>query len=277
MLKTLAKSVRQYKAKTIATPCVMVVEAAMEILIPYVMTLLLGVLEDAQDAGAAVDFGGVLMYGGIMVAMAVLSLAAGVIGGALASQASAGYAANLRQDMYEKIQTYSFSNIDKFSTSSLITRLTTDVTNVQMAYQMMTRMLVRAPVMFVFAIIMSFVVNAQIAWIFVGAAVVMAVAVLFIMSRAIPSFQRMLVKYDDMNAVAQENLTAVRVVKSYVREEHEIEIFFFKQKTAYEMRRDQHRPTLVLHKVVENIQDFVTGNGIQSRSRLIQYEHVRPV
>ena len=253
MLKTLAKSVRQYKAKTIATPCVMVVEAAMEILIPYVMTLLLGVLQDAQDAGRAVDLGAVLLYGGIMAAMALLSLAAGVIGGALASQASAGYAANLRQDMYEKIQTYSFSNIDRFSTSSLITRLTTDITNVQMAYQMMTRMLVRAPVMFVFAVIMSFVVNAQIAWIFVCAAVVMALAVVFIMSRAIPSFQKMLVKYDDMNAVAQENLTAVRVVKSYVREDHEIEKYRKATKAAYDFSVRAQKWLVTLMPAVQTI------------------------
>ena len=230
MLKTLAKSVRQYKAKTIATPCVMVVEAAMEILIPYVMTLLLGVLQDAQDAGRAVDLGAVLLYGGIMAAMALLSLAAGVIGGALASQASAGYAANLRQDMYEKIQTYSFSNIDRFSTSSLITRLTTDITNVQMAYQMMTRMLVRAPV-----------------------TVVMALAVVFIMSRAIPSFQKMLVKYDDMNAVAQENLTAVRVVKSYVREDHEIEKYRKATKAAYDFSVRAQKWLVTLMPAVQTI------------------------
>ncbi len=253
MLKTLAKSVRQYKKQTIATPCIMVVEAAMEILIPYVMTLLLGVLQDAQNTGSAVDFGAVLMYGGIMVAMAVLSLAAGIIGGMLASQAGAGYAANLRQDMYEKIQTYSFSNIDKFSTSSLITRLTTDVTNVQMAYQMMTRMLVRAPVMFVFAIIMSFVVNAQIAWIFVGAAVVMAIAVVFIMSRAIPGFQKMLVKYDDMNAVAQENLIAVRVVKSYVREDHEIKKYQKATRAAYDFSVKAQKWLVTLMPVVQAI------------------------
>ena len=253
MLRTLAKSVRQYKKQTIATPCIMVVEAAMEILIPYIMSLLLKVLQDAQSANVPVDLGMVAMYGGIMIAMALLSAAAGIVGGMLASQASAGYAANLRQDMYEKIQSYSFSNIDKFSTSSLITRLTTDITNVQMAYQMMTRMMVRAPIMFVFAIVMSFVVNAQIAWIFVGAAVVMALVVVFIMSRAIPGFQKMLVKYDDMNGVAQENLTAVRVVKSYVRENYEIEKYNKATKAAYDFSVRAQKWLVTLMPAVQTI------------------------
>ena len=231
----------------------MVVEAAMEILIPYIMSLLLKVLQDAQSANVPVDLGMVAMYGGIMIAMALLSAAAGIVGGMLASQASAGYAANLRQDMYEKIQSYSFSNIDKFSTSSLITRLTTDITNVQMAYQMMTRMMVRAPIMFVFAIVMSFVVNAQIAWIFVGAAVVMALVVVFIMSRAIPGFQKMLVKYDDMNGVAQENLTAVRVVKSYVRENYEIEKYNKATKAAYDFSVRAQKWLVTLMPAVQTI------------------------
>ena len=253
MLRTLAKSVRQYKKQTIATPCIMVVEAAMEILIPYIMSLLLKVLQDAQSANVPVDLGMVAMYGGIMIAMALLSAAAGIVGGMLASQASAGYAANLRQDMYEKIQSYSFVSIDKFSTSSLITRLTTDITNVQMAYQMMTRMMVRAPIMFVFAIVMSFVVNAQIAWIFVGAAVVMALVVVFIMSRAIPGFQKMLVKYDDMNGVAQENLTAVRVVKSYVRENYEIEKYNKATKAAYDFSVRAQKWLVTLMPAVQTI------------------------
>ena len=253
MLRTLAKSVRQYKKQTIATPCIMVVEAAMEILIPYIMSLLLKVLQDAQSANMPVDLGMVAMCGGIMIAMALLSAAAGIVGGMLASQASAGYAANLRQDMYEKIQSYSFVSIDKFSTSSLITRLTTDITNVQMAYQMMTRMMVRAPIMFVFAIVMSFVVNAQIAWIFVGAAVVMALAVVFIMSRAIPGFQKMLVKYDDMNGVAQENLTAVRVVKSYVRENYEIEKYKKATKAAYDFSVRAQKWLVTLMPAVQTV------------------------
>lgn len=223
MLKTLAKSIRQYKKQTVITPCIMVVEAAMEILIPFMMSLLLGELERASGAGVAVDMGTVFLYAGLMVLMAIISMAAGVLGGFLAAQASTGFAANVRGDMYRKIQTYAFKNIDKFSTSSLITRLTTDVTNVQNAYQMMTRMFIRSPIMFIFASAMSFVVNPKIAWIFILAAVVMGLVVVFIMFKAMPSFRMMFKKYDRLNAVAQENLTGIRVVKSYVREEHEIE------------------------------------------------------
>lgn len=234
MLKTLVKSIRQYKKQTIATPCLMICEAVMEIVIPYIMSLLLGVLQDAEAAGTAVDMGSVWMYGGIMVALAILSLVLGGLGGLLAAQASAGFSANLRHDMYEKIQTYSFTNIDRFSTSSLITRLTTDATNVQQAFQMLIRMFVRTPVMFIMAIVMSFIVNPTIAWLFIVAAVVMAVVVVFIMLKAIPNFQRMIKKYDKLNAVTQENLTAIRVVKSYVREDYETEKYKDATQQAYD-------------------------------------------
>lgn len=252
MLKTLSKSIRQYKKPTIITPCVVVFESAMEILIPFVMSYLLKVLESASGA-ASVDFGTVALYGGIMAAMSVASMLAGVIGGVLASQASTGYAANLRQDMYEKIQTYSFGNIDKFSTASLITRLTTDVTNVQNAYQMMTRMFVRAPIMFICATIMSFVVNPSIAWLFVGAAVVMALVVVLIMNKAMPNFQKMFRKYDDMNAVAQENLTAIRVVKSYVREDRETEKYKKATQDVYDFSVKAEKWIIALMPTVQAI------------------------
>lgn len=252
MLKTLSKSIRQYKKPTIITPCVVVFESAMEILIPFVMSYLLKVLESASGA-ASVDFGTVALYGGIMAAMSVASMLAGVIGGVLASQASTGYAANLRQDMYEKIQTYSFGNIDKFSTASLITRLTTDVTNVQNAYQMMTRMFVRAPIMFICATIMSFVVNPSIAWLFVGAAVVMALVVVLIMNKAMPNFQKMFRKYDDMNAVAQENLTSIRVVKSYVREDRETEKYKKATQDVYDFSVKAEKWIIALMPTVQAI------------------------
>ena len=226
MVKTLLKSVRQYKSRAILTPVVMIVEAAMEILIPYVMTLLIGVIEAAQEAGTTLtsaDFGQIAMYGGIMFALGIVSLASGALGGKLASEASAGFAANLRQDAYDKIQTYSFANIDKFSTSSLITRLTTDITSVQQAFQMCIRMLVRAPVMFIFAAIMSFVIAPDIAWIFLVAAAILFVLVIVLMNSAQPYFRQMFKKYDRLNAVAQENLIGIRVVKSYVLEDYEIE------------------------------------------------------
>lgn len=226
MVKTLAKSVRQYKSRAILTPIVMVGEAAMEILIPYVMTLLIAVIENAQDAGiglVAEDFKSIAFYGGIMFVMACFSLACGVIGGKLGAYASAGFAANLREDMYKNIQTFSFENIDRFSSSSLITRMTTDVTNVQNAFQMLIRTCVRAPAMFVFAAIMSFIIAPNIAWIFLVSAVLLAIIVVIISGKAMPSFRRMFQKYDQLNAVSQENLTGIRVVKSYVREEGEIE------------------------------------------------------
>ena len=157
----------------------------MEILIPFVMTLLVGVIEGAQEEGRNLvqeDFVQIAIYGGIMFVLGLVSLASGVLGGKLASEASAGFAANLRQDAYDKIQTFSFANIDRFSTSSLITRLTTDITSVQMSFQMSIRMLVRAPVMFIFASVMSFIIEPQIAWIFLVAAAILFVFVLLIMN-----------------------------------------------------------------------------------------------
>ena len=252
MIKTLAKSVRQYKTPTIITPCIMVVEAAMEILIPFVMSLLLKHLEAVQ-AGATLQMSVILKYGGLMVLMSFISMAGGVLGGIFGSRASGGFAANLRQDMYANIQRYAFSNIDKFSTSSLITRLTTDVTNVQNAYLMMTRMMVRAPIMFIFATVMSFVVNASIAWIFVGAAFIMAMILVFIMSKAMPNFQKMFKKYDTLNAVAQEDLTAIRVVKSYVREEREIEKYSKATKDVYDFSIKAEKWIVTLSPVVQGI------------------------
>jgi ATP-binding cassette subfamily B protein len=178
---------------------------------------------------------------------------AGVIGGALGAKASAGFAANVRSDMYKNIQNFAFANIDKFSTSSLITRLTTDVTNVQNAYQMMTRMFVRAPIMFIFAAIMSFVVNASIAWVFILAALVMAAMVLVIMLNAMPNFQKMFKKYDGLNAVAQENLTGIRVVKSYVREDHEIEKYQKATQEVYDFSIKAEKWITLLNPVVQGI------------------------
>ena len=163
------------------------------------------------------------MYGGIMLAMAIVSLTCGILGGKLASEASAGFVANLRDDMYDHIQTYSFANIDRFSSASLITRMTTDATNVQNAFQMSIRMLVRAPVLFLFAAVMSFIINPGIAWIFIVAAIVLGLVMFILMRRVQPNFREMFKKYDKLNSVAQENLTAIRVVKSYVLEDEEID------------------------------------------------------
>ncbi|MBE7088705.1 MAG: ABC transporter ATP-binding protein [Clostridiales bacterium] len=221
MLKVLLKSVREYKTPSILTPVVMVGEAAMEIVIPFIMTFLLGQIE--LMASGEGDIGMVLLYGAIMLVAALFSLVCGALGAKLASKASAGFAHNLREDMYKNLQAYSFENIDKFSTASLITRITTDVANVQQAYQMCIRMLVRAPILFIFATIMSFIMEPSVAVIFVAAAILLGIAISFGMLKVIPYFKTMFKKYDDLNSVVQENLTAVRVVKSFVREDYEIE------------------------------------------------------
>lgn len=252
MVKTLLKSVRQYKSRALLTPVVMIGEAAMEILIPYVMMKLIGVIE-AAEGGAVTsdDFRQIAVYGAVMFAMACVSLVCGVLGGKLASEASAGFAANLREDMYNKIQTYSFANIDKFSSSSLITRLTTDITNVQMSFQMCIRMLVRAPILFIFAAIMSFVTAPDIAWIFIVSAVVLALGAVLVMRKVQPSFRQMFRKYDKLNSVAQENLTGIRVVKSFVLEDAEIEKYRKATQDAYDYSVRAEKIMAVVNPVVQ--------------------------
>ncbi len=221
MVKTLLKSVKQYKTVSILTPLVMIGEAAMEIVIPFLMKFLIDEIYVMEQSG---QFSmNIVWYGLAMLACAAFALFCGIMGGRLASKASAGFAANLRYDMYDNIQTYSFANIDNFSTASLITRITTDVSNVQIAYQMCIRMLVRAPILFIMATVMSFVISPTIGGIFVAAAVVLAVIVSVIMVKVAKPFRIMFRKYDNLNRVVQEDLTAIRVVKSYVREEHETE------------------------------------------------------
>lgn len=265
MVKTLAKSIRQYKGETIATPLFMTGEAALEIFIPYVMSLLLTVIDPTDTTVhsawlqklieniTASQVGQVALYGVVMFFMAVLSMACGVLGGKLGADASAGLAANLRDDMYSVIQEYSFANIDKFSTSSLITRLTTDVTNIQMCFQMMIKMLIRAPMLFLFAAIMSFAIAPDIAIIFIAAAVVMALAVVLIISRAQPNFKKMFEKYDKLNSVAQEDLTGIRVVKSYVREDHEIEKYEQATREVYDYSVKAEKWLNVMTPVVQII------------------------
>lgn len=249
------KSLRQYKGRAILTPIVMVVEAVLEILIPFVMTLLVGVIENADEATGltGADLGQIAIYGAIMLALGIASLVAGALGGKFASEASAGFAANLRQDAFDKIQTYSFANIDKFSSSSLITRLTTDITNVQMSFQMSIRMLVRAPVMFVSAAVMSFLIAPDIAWIFLVAALVLFVLVYFVMRKAQPSFRQMFKKYDRLNAVVQENLTGIRVVKAYVLEGKEIDKYHEATQDAYDYSVKAERIMATMMPVVQGI------------------------
>lgn len=224
MLKTLLKSVKEYKLQSILCPIVMVGEAVMEILIPFMMTFIIGQFEDlAKGKITEIDISSIALYASLMVVFALFALFCGVLGGRLAAKASCGFAHNLREDMYDNLQKYSFANIDNYSTASLITRITTDVSNVQNAYQMAIRMLVRAPVLFIASIVMTLFIEPFMALIFGCAAFLLGLVVAFCMFRVAPHFKMMFQKYDKLNSVVQEDLTAVRVVKSYVREEREIE------------------------------------------------------
>ena len=224
MVKTLLKSVREYKVASILCPLVMIGEAVMEILIPFMMTYIVGQFERlAKGEIAEINVSGIAFCAALMIACAVFALLCGIWGGKLAAKASCGFAHNLRQDMYDNLQKYSFANIDNYSTSGLITRITTDVTNVQNAYQMAIRMLVRAPVLFIASIVMTLFIEPFMALIFGGAALVLGIVVALCMVRVAPHFKMMFKKYDGLNSVVQENLTAIRVVKSYVREDMEIE------------------------------------------------------
>ena len=223
-MKTLFKSLREYKVPSILCPIVMVGEAVMEILIPYFMTFIKRELESLNKfENYVVNTNSIIIYSSAMVVCALFALFCGVWGGRLSAKAGCGFAHNLREDMYNNIQTYSFANIDNFSTASLITRITTDVQNVQNAYQMVLRMLVRAPVLFVSSIVMTCIIEPTMALIFVGGAIVLGLIVFVCMFKVIPHFKMMFKKYDGLNSVVQEDLTAIRVVKSYVREDREIE------------------------------------------------------
>ena len=219
MIKKLAASIRQYKKQAVATPLFMVGEVAMETVIPLVMSYLI-------DRGITKgDMGKIWLYGAILLASAFLSLLSGIMSGRMAAVSSSGFARNLRHDMYYRIQHYSFSNIDRFSTSSIITRLTTDVTNVQNAFQMILRMAVRAPMTLIFSMIMALTINARISMVFLFTLPVLGFGIYFIMTRTHPIFRRVFKTYDKLNNVVQENLHGVRVVKNFVREDYEVEKF----------------------------------------------------
>ena len=219
MIKKLAKSVRGYWGVTIATPLVMIGEVVMETTIPLVIA---AIIDNGIKKGSIET---VWKYGLLMIAMAIVSLIFGALGGWFASCASAGFAKNLRGRLFNKVQNFSFANIDRFSTPSLITRLTTDVNNVSQTFQMMIRMMIRSPMMFVIATIMAFSVNSELALVFVVAIPLLVAGLLIILKYSFPLFNKMLGRYDEMNASVQENLTAIRVVKAFVHEDHEIEKF----------------------------------------------------
>ncbi|MBR6271129.1 MAG: ABC transporter ATP-binding protein [Lachnospiraceae bacterium] len=223
MIKTLLGQVKQYKKSAILTPVFAVLEVLMETLIPYMAASL---IDEGIEVGLAYgSMDAIIKYGAIMLGMAFLSLTFAITAGRLAASASTGFAANLRSAMFRKIQTYSFANIDKFSTGGLITRLTTDVTNIQQAFQMSTRMAVRAPVTLIFSLIMCFVINRRISLIFLGAIVFLGMILVFVVKKVSKIFAEVFKKYDELNTGVQENISAIRVVKAYVREPFETEKF----------------------------------------------------
>ena len=222
MIKTLAKCIREYKTSSILSPIFVSIEVILECLMPLViMQFIAAISPTGSTSTEDVQMSTILYYGGILIAMAVLSLIAGMLSGRFAARASAGFAKNLRKDMYYAIQDYSFANIDRFSTSSLVTRQTTDVTNVQMAYMMIIRVAIRCPLMLIFSLVMSFTVNVTISWVFLALVPVLAAVLVFVIFKTHPIFERVFHKYDNMNRSVRENIKGIRVVKSFVREDFE--------------------------------------------------------
>ena len=233
-IKPLLGSVREYKKPSLITPFFMALEAFCECLIPFFAGLLITKINVAGiQADAAMRQ--ILKYGGILLGLAILSLLSGGLAGKFAATASCGFAKNLRHDLFYKVQKFSFANVDKFSSSSLVTRLTTDVTNVQQSYQMCLRIVIRVPLQFLFAIIMSFITNAKLAWIFLAITPILGVLLVLIMLYVMPFFRKIFKKYDALNNSVQENVGGIRVVKSYVREDYETVKF---KKAAGEVRDD---------------------------------------
>ena len=229
MLKTLGAQVKEFKKASIATPLFMILEVIMEMIIPLMMA---SIIDDGVEKG---DLHHIYVVGAFMVAAAAIGLFAGIMGGKYGAKASAGFARNLRQAMFENIQEYSFSNIDKFSTAGLVTRLTTDVTNVQNAYQMILRMCMRAPSSMSIAMIMSFYINARLASVYLAAILILGTCLFLIMRSAMKYFDQAFPKYDELNASVQENVSAIRVVKAYVREDYEKKRFSKAAQNIYDV------------------------------------------
>ena len=229
MLKVLGAQIKEFKKDSMITPVFMILEVVMEMIIPLLMA---SIIDDGINAG---NLNHIYKVGALMIVIALVGLWAGLMGAKYGARASTGFARNLRKAMYENIQTYSFSNIDKYSTSSLITRLTTDVTNMQNSYQMILRMAMRAPATMIIAMVMAFSINARLASIYLVAVVFLAVCIACIIPRATKYFRQVFEKYDDLNASVQENVSAIRVVKAYVREDYEKEKFAKANGNIYHM------------------------------------------
>lgn len=245
--KSILSCINGYKFSTIMSPITVALEVVMEILIPLVMSDIINIIDfnNKHEAGATLKLTSLkflsdvpsqkaaIIAGFILIGFAILSLGFGVLSGIFSAKASCGFAKNLRKEIYYSIQDFSFANIDKFSTSSLITRTTTDVTNVQMSFQMVIRIAVRAPFMLIFAFIMSIVISPKISMIFVVVVPVLALALFFIMTKAHPNFKKMFAKYDDLNTVVQENVAGARTVKAFVREDFETKKFKHSSEEIY--------------------------------------------
>ena len=229
MIKTILKEVKQYKFASIITPCFMVLEVAMEMMIPYLMA---SIIDNGVEVG---NMAHIYKIGGLMIVIAVIGLFAGLGGARYGAQASTGLAKNLRETMFNHIQTFSFANIDKFSTAGLVTRMTTDITNIQNAYQMILRMCVRTPITLVCAMAMSFYISKELASVYLIAVIILGFVLILIMKNATKYFSQAFPKYDDMNAAVQENVSAIRVVKAYVREKQETEKFKKTSQNIYEI------------------------------------------
>ncbi len=229
MLKVLGAQVKEFKKASILTPIFMILEVIMETVIPLLMA---SIIDDGVEAG---NMQHIYTVGAWMVAAAAVGLFAGMMGGKFGARASTGFARNLREAMFVNIQNYSFSNIDKFSTAGLVTRLTTDVTNLQNAYQMLLRMCMRAPASMICAMIMAFAINARLASIYLIAVIILGICLFLIMNNATKYFQQAFPKYDELNASVQENVSAIRVVKAYVREDYETDKFHKASQNIYKI------------------------------------------
>lgn len=229
MLKTLGAHIKEFKRDSILTPLFMILEVLMETIIPLLMA---SIIDDGVEAG---NIHHIYVIGAWMVVAAMFSLFAGIMGGKYGARASAGFARNLRKAMFENIQTFSFSNIDKFSTAGLVTRMTTDVTNIQNAYQMILRMCTRAPASLICAMFMAFYISPKLATIYLIAVIALGAVLMLIVSRAMKYFNQVFPKYDDLNASVQENVSAIRVVKAYVREDYETNKFHRASENIYKM------------------------------------------
>ena len=212
MVKVLARSIREFKKPAILTPLLVSVEVVMECAIPFVIAQLV----NQMQAGCSLDV--IAKYGAALVTMSLISLVFGVAAGKTCAAASTGFARNLRRDMFYKIQDYSFENIDKFSVSSLVTRMTTDIMNVQMAFMMIIRVAIRCPLMLIFSFVMAFVMGGKMGVIFVIVVPLLGIGLILVIRTTMPLFRRVFKKYDALNSSIQENVKGIRVVKSFVRE-----------------------------------------------------------